>query len=156
MKAGSRTLVVADGMAGEALAARLRADGHHVDTTPSGQDAVDLAREQQYLTYFVNSEVAGMDGVEIMKEIRRVQPEASIIVAWRSPGTSEDEFVALAQRAVSGQGDGPAPMSLAEMEKLLISAALRHARGNITMAAAILGIDRSTVYVKIKKYAIRT
>jgi len=45
--------------------------------------------------------------------------------------------------------------SLAGMQKLLVSAALRHTRGNITMAAAILGIDRSTLYGKIKKYAIR-
>lgn len=154
MKTRSRTLVVAEGTTGEALAARLREDGHHVDTTPSGQDAIDRAREQQYLNYLVNFEVAGMDGIEIMKEIRRVQPEASIIGTWRGPGTSEDEFVALAQRAVSGQTDDPEPMSLAEMEKLLISATLRRTGGKIKESAAILGIDRSTLYDKIKKYAI--
>jgi len=147
-----RTLVVSTGTAGEALAARLRADGHPVDTTPSGQDAIDRARAWQYLIYFVNLELEDMDGVEVMKEIRRAQPDASIIVSWRGPGTCEDEFVTLAQRAVSEQVDDP--MSLADMEKLLIIATLRHTGRNITESAAILGIDRSTVYEKMKKYAI--
>jgi DNA-binding NtrC family response regulator len=93
-----------------------------------------------------------MDGVELMKEIRRVQPEASIIVTWRGPGTCEDEFVTLAQRAVSRQADDP--MSLTDMEKLLIGATLRQTGRNITESAAILGINRSTLYEKIKKYAI--
>ena len=100
--------MVAEGTTGEALAARLRADGHHVDTTQSGQDALGRARARQYLIYFLNFEPGGMDGSELMKEIRRVQPEASIIVTWRGPGTCEDEFVALAQRAVSGQADDTA------------------------------------------------
>lgn len=152
MKPRSRTLVIAEGTTGEALAARLRADGHHVDTTQSGQDALDRARARQYLFYFLNFQLGGMDGVELMKEIRRVQPEASIIVTWCGPGPCEDEFVALAQRAVSRQADDP--LSLTDMEKLLISATLRHTGRNITESAAILGIDRSTLYQKIKKYAI--
>ena len=90
----------------------------------------------------------------LMKEIRRVQPEATIIVTWRGRGTSEDELGALARKAVSGQADDPEPMSLADMEKLLISAALRRTGGDITESAAILGIDRSTVYAKIKRYSI--
>ena len=39
------------------------------------------------------------------------------------------------------------------MEKLLIYHSSR-ARGNIRESAAILGIDRSTLYEKIKKYRI--
>jgi len=154
LKPGWRTLVVAEGRTGDSLAARLRANGHHVDTTRSGQDSIDRAREQQYVIYFVDFEVGGMDGVDIMKEIRRVQPEATIIVTWRGPDTSEDELGALARKAVSGQADDPEPMSLADMEKLLISAALRRTGGDITESAAILGIDRSTVYAKIKRYSI--
>ena len=152
MRDHCRTLVVSAGTAGEAFAARLRADGHHVDTTPSGQDAIDRARAWQYLIYFVNFELEDMDGVEVMKEIRRAQPEASIIVTWRGPGTCEDQFVDLAQRAVAKEVNDP--MSLADMEKLLIIATLRHTGRNITESAAILGIDRSTVYEKMKKYAI--
>jgi hypothetical protein len=51
----------------------------------------------------VNFEVGDMDGVEIMKEIRQVQPDASIIGIWPGAGAHEDEFVSLARRAVPGK-----------------------------------------------------
>jgi DNA-binding NtrC family response regulator len=154
MKTRWRTLVVAENASGEALAARLRADGHQVDIARSGQEAIDRAREQQYLTYFVEFEVADMDGAEIMKEIRRAHPEASIVVTCPGLVTSEEEFVSMARMAAAGQTGHLQPMSLADMEKLLICATLRHTGGNIKESAAILGIDRSTLYEKIKKYEI--
>ena len=45
-------------------------------------------------------------------------------------------------------------MTLQEMEKLLIAATLERTGGNIKEAAALLGIDRSTLYEKIKRYEI--
>ena len=45
--------------------------------------------------------------------------------------------------------------SLAEMERRHIAAVLEHTGGNVTQAAAILKIDRVTVYNKIKKYGLR-
>ena len=154
MKTHSRTLVVAENAAGEALTARLRADGHHVEITRSGREAIDRARDRLYLTYFVNYEVAGMDGVEIFKEIRRAQPEASIIVTCPGPATHQDEFISMARIAGALQAGDFHPMTLADMEKLLVTATLRHTGGNIKESAALLGIDRSTLYEKIKKYAI--
>ncbi len=58
------------------------------------------------------------------------------------------------------RGNGPvrfqAPdnMTLAEMEKLMIEATLRRTGGNVKEAAASLGIDRSTLYEKLKRYGI--
>jgi DNA-binding protein Fis len=46
-------------------------------------------------------------------------------------------------------------MTLADAENLLITATLRWTGGNIKKAACILGIDRSTLYEKIKRYSIR-
>jgi DNA-binding NtrC family response regulator len=46
----------------------------------------------------------------------------------------------------------PSDMTLDEAENQIIGAALRRAHGNIKEAASILGIDRSTLYDKIKKY----
>jgi transcriptional regulator of acetoin/glycerol metabolism len=40
------------------------------------------------------------------------------------------------------------------MEQQLIAGTLQHTEGNITAAAAALGIDRSTLYEKIKRYNI--
>jgi transcriptional regulator of acetoin/glycerol metabolism len=45
-------------------------------------------------------------------------------------------------------------MTLQEMEKIMIMATLQRTGGNIKESAAILGIDRSTLYEKIKRYEI--
>ena len=44
-------------------------------------------------------------------------------------------------------------ITLAEMEQLLIEATLRWTKGNRKRTARILGVDRATVYNKIKRYA---
>ena len=46
-------------------------------------------------------------------------------------------------------------LKLNEVEKLVIDATLRHAAQNISRAARVLGIDRSTLYEKIKEYRLR-
>src|SRR3954464_11124107 len=65
----------------ESLAAWLREDGYHVDTAASGRDAVEKARLRDYAIYFVDLKMpGGMDGIETMMQIRRLHPEASIII----------------------------------------------------------------------------
>jgi len=49
---------------------------------------------------------------------------------------------------------GPAPQSLDEVEKAHILAVLRSVRGNRGRAAAILGIDRKTLYRKLLRYGV--
>jgi DNA-binding NtrC family response regulator len=48
----------------------------------------------------------------------------------------------------------PDNLTLAEMERLMIEATLRRTAGNVKEAAASLGIDRSTLYEKLKRYGI--
>ncbi len=48
----------------------------------------------------------------------------------------------------------PSNMTLEEAENKIISATLQRTRGNISEAAGILGIDRSTLYDRLKKYNI--
>jgi DNA-binding NtrC family response regulator len=65
----------------ESLAAWLREDGYHVDTACSGRDAVEKARARDYAIYFVDLKMpGGMDGIETMMQIRRLHPDASIII----------------------------------------------------------------------------
>ena len=65
----------------ESLAAWLREDGYLVDTAASGREALEKARERDYAIYFVDLKMpGGMDGIETMMQIRRLQPEASIII----------------------------------------------------------------------------
>src|SRR5450631_3117431 len=65
----------------ESLAAWLREDGYVVDTAPSGREALEKAQKKDYAIYFVDLKMpGGMDGIEAMMEIRRLHPEASIII----------------------------------------------------------------------------
>ena len=67
---------------------------------------------------------------------------------------TEDDFAFLA-RGGNGHTWTPPDISLEEMEKLMIEAALDRKAGNVKEAAVALGIDRSTLYEKIKRYEIR-
>jgi DNA-binding NtrC family response regulator len=63
------------------LAAWLREDGYSVDTAASGREALEKARAREYAIYFVDLKMpGGLDGIETMMEIRKLQPEASVIV----------------------------------------------------------------------------
>lgn len=65
----------------ESLAAWLREDGYTVDTASSGTIAVDMARQRDYAIYFIDMKMpGGIDGIETMMEIRKIHPEASIII----------------------------------------------------------------------------
>ncbi|MBS1872076.1 MAG: sigma-54-dependent Fis family transcriptional regulator [Acidobacteria bacterium] len=65
----------------ESLAAWLREDGYSVDTAASGRQAVDQSKTNEYAIYFIDLKMpGGMDGIETMIEIRKLRPEASIII----------------------------------------------------------------------------
>jgi DNA-binding NtrC family response regulator len=65
----------------ESLAAWLREDGYAVDTAPSGREAVEMARQRDYAIYFIDLKMpGGMDGIETMMQVRRLHPDASIII----------------------------------------------------------------------------
>lgn len=65
----------------ESLAAWLREDGYAVDTAFSGREAIECARRRDYAIYFIDLKMpGGMDGLQTMAEIRRMRPDASIII----------------------------------------------------------------------------
>ncbi|HLK47830.1 MAG TPA: sigma-54 dependent transcriptional regulator [Bryobacteraceae bacterium] len=82
MKGHWRILVVDDeAVMCESLAAWLREDGYGVDTASSGTEAVALARKTDYAIYFVDLKMpGGMDGIETMMQVRRLRPDASVII----------------------------------------------------------------------------
>jgi transcriptional regulator of acetoin/glycerol metabolism len=47
------------------------------------------------------------------------------------------------------------PGTLEEMERRHIAEVLTHTGGNVSQAARVLGIDRVTLYNKMRKYQIR-
>jgi two-component system response regulator HydG len=75
------------------------------------------------------------------------------MVTCRSQALGEESFHFL----VRGNGKPwqmPPNLTLQDLEKLAIVATLDRTKGNIKEAAASLGIDRSTLYEKIKRYEI--
>ena len=82
MKANWEILVVDDEeVMCESLAAWLREDGYSVETARDGKEAVEKARKHDYAISFIDLKMpGGMDGIETMIEIRRIRPDASIII----------------------------------------------------------------------------
>ncbi len=77
-----RILVVDDERAmRESLAAWLREDGYAVETAADGPSAVEKARESDFAICFVDLRMpGGMDGLDVLREIKRVRPEAAVII----------------------------------------------------------------------------
>jgi len=112
-----------------------------------------------------------------MKKRVKVSPEAmASLLAHDWPGNVRELRNVLERGAVVTQGDvikpsdlglAPAParapgsnapgepVSLDEVEKRHISDVLAHTAGNVSHAARLLGIDRVTLYNKIRKYQLR-
>ena len=65
----------------ESLAAWLAEDGYAVDSAENGRDALEKARAVDYAIYFIDLKMPpGIDGIETMMEIRKIHPEASVII----------------------------------------------------------------------------
>ena len=65
----------------DSLAAWLTEDGYAVDTASSGAEAVAACRTCEYGVHFVDLKMpGGMDGLETMREIRRLRPDAAIVI----------------------------------------------------------------------------
>lgn len=77
------------------------------------------------------------------------------MVTCRASQLTDTDFSFLGRNGSPPKGwTVPCGMSLQEMEKLLIVATIQSTGGNIKEAANRLGIDRSTLYEKIKRYEI--
>jgi transcriptional regulator with PAS, ATPase and Fis domain len=77
------------------------------------------------------------------------------MVTCKNHVLTEESFAFLAMNGLAGKAwTAPAGMTLQEMEKVLIVGTLQRTNGNIKESASILGIDRSTLYEKIKRYEI--
>ncbi|MBZ5551592.1 MAG: sigma-54 dependent transcriptional regulator [Acidobacteriia bacterium] len=77
------------------------------------------------------------------------------IVTCRGRVLTEEDFTFLTPRVEEKRGWAiPTNVTLQELEKEVIAATIQRTHGNIKEAAAALGIDRSTLYERIKKFEI--
>lgn len=77
------------------------------------------------------------------------------LITCKTNVLSEEDFTFLStNRDKSERWSVPTNQSLQDVEKVVIEATLRRLDGNMKETATVLGIDRSTLYEKIKKYNI--
>jgi CheY-like chemotaxis protein len=80
--AGLRVLVVDDDrVALTVLCAILRAAGAEVDGVGSGTEALDRLRKTRYDFLLCDVYMAGMDGFEVMRRVRQLEPPAGSVPA---------------------------------------------------------------------------
>jgi two-component system response regulator AtoC len=86
-----------------------------------------------------------------VRELRNVLERGAVVATG--------PIIQLAELGLPSKGEAPpkpgALASLEEIEKRHVAAVLAHTGGNVSQAARILGIDRVTLYNKMRKYAIR-
>jgi len=87
-----------------------------------------------------------------VRELENVIERA--IVTCRNGTLDEQDFSWLQQQSPSTQNWEVPDVPLDELERRAIVAALERKHGNVKEASAALGIDRSTLYDKLKRYAI--
>ena len=90
----------------------------------------------------------------VIERAMLLEAEDEILPAHLPPEIVRAEAPAAAERSGSSSVDALYPISLEEMEKLLIRKTLAESAGNKSKAARILGISRQTLREKIKLYGI--
>lgn len=76
-----RILVVDDEVAmREALHDWLKEDGYHVGMASSGKDAISMAQKKGWDIILLDLKMPGMDGLETMRRLKEVLPDAEIIM----------------------------------------------------------------------------
>ena len=87
-----------------------------------------------------------------IRELRNVLERAVLLGEANTLTPADLHFESL--RAGGAQGKDTASITLSELERLHIRDVLERQRGSVSRAAKTLGISRSTLYQKIKKYSI--
>ncbi|MFB3879962.1 MAG: response regulator [Armatimonadota bacterium] len=89
--------------------------GHSVVTCQDGANAVDLAQDHQFGLVFLDIRMPGMGGLEVLKRLRRLQPDATFVMIT---GFARDDIIDEALQ--SGASTCLCkPFTLAQVKKLL-------------------------------------
>jgi DNA-binding NtrC family response regulator len=88
--------------------------------------------------------------------VRELENAIERAIVTNRNGILEDANFSALQRGAAGRQPWVVPdLPLSELERQAIVAALERRNGNVKEAAAALGIDRSTLYDKLKRYEIK-
>ncbi len=76
-----RVLVVDDEVDfASALAVRLRRRGYDAEAVFSGTAAIEQARKTEYDAILLDLKMPGMDGLETIRQLRKIDPHAQVVV----------------------------------------------------------------------------
>ena len=64
----------------DSLAGWLAEDGYHVETAENGPKALERLPDREWSLAMVDLKMPGMDGIELMEEIRKVRPDTTVII----------------------------------------------------------------------------
>ena len=127
----------------EALAAWFSKDGYHVETAPSGHDALKRIHEKTFDVYLLDIKMPGMDGIELLSRIKEEQPEALVVMI-----TAHGSIQTAVQAMKLGASDylckpfDPDELSLL-MERVIATKVLKDE--NITLREQLMD-QRDTLY----------
>jgi DNA-binding NtrC family response regulator len=116
------------------------------------------------LAHELGKDVGGIsaDGLKVLMEydwpgnVRELENAIErAVVTCRNGTIGEAELSFLNQRLAPATEWDPPDVPLSELERRAIIAALQRRQGNVKETAAALGIDRSTLYDKLKRYEIQ-
>jgi DNA-binding NtrC family response regulator len=88
-----------------------------------------------------------------VRELRNVLERGVVVTRGR---ILQESDLALPPRESPPAGPGGELPCLEEVERRHVARVLDHTRGNVSHAARILGIDRSTLYAKMRRFGLRT
>lgn len=157
----------------------LKRAGYESLATRTEEEALHAVRDRNIKVTILDMNLTltttGQDGIEMLQKIRILRPEMPVILitAWGTiplavkamnlgafdfmtkPWSNED-LVAKVRRALRmlTEKESKEPESLDDIERHAITEALRHCDGNLSEAAARLGITRQTLYRRIEKFKL--
>ena len=76
------------------LSATLTGEGYDVDIAGNGKDAISRARNKRYDLILTDLKLPGADGLEVLSEVKEIDPETSVIV-MTAYGTVENAVEAM-------------------------------------------------------------
>ena len=125
--------------------------GYEVAEAESGIEA--LAQAERFLpdALALDCHLPSEDVNQLVEQIKAVLPDRQVVVL-----VTYETINRAIQMAQIGFGDQTkVDLTLREVENKHIETVLRHNHGNVERTAAVLGISRSSLYERIKRYGIK-
>jgi DNA-binding NtrC family response regulator len=64
----------------ESLAGWLERDGHHVDTSASGEEALKKLKKTRYDILLVDIKMEGISGLDVLKQVKESDPDVAVVM----------------------------------------------------------------------------